>query len=232
MKQPILPSPPLLKHNTILHNTSQRRRPLQPNTIAYKKLIEKMLMPNTRRSMFRKLINSLLDAEMFLVDKIAADEEAGAVETVVAVYADERFCFRRCFRRLCTQPIDQLDEIFRLFRRRRDLGDGREFMVLNTALIEALGIIDGTLVADIDDGLDLALPVADEDVRGVRIVDFAQGLHGAEDARDGVGDGAHGLPFGEVLDVPFAFCGEVLQLPAEGESGVDVFVEEGVDEAG
>ena len=193
-------------------------------------------MPNTRRSIPRKLINSLLDAEMLSLDQVTADEEASAVETVVAVYANESIvlcCFRRkCFRRLCAQPIHQLDEILRLFRRGRDLGDGREFVVFDAALIETLGVIDGTLMADIDDGLDFALPVADEDVRGVRIVNFSQGFHGAEDAGDGVGDWGHGLPFGEVLDVPFAFCRQVLELPAEGESGVDVFVEKGVDEAG
>ena len=189
-------------------------------------------MPDTRRSIPRKLIYSLLDAEMFLFDQVAADEEASAVETIVAVHANERFIVCGFRRGSCAQPIHQLDEILRLFRRRRDLGDGGELVVFDAALVEALGVIDGTLVADIDDGLDLALPVADEDVRGVRIVNLPQGLHGAEDAGDGVGDWGHGLPFGQVLDVPFAFCREVLELPAEGESGVDVFVEEGVDEAG
>ena len=39
------------------------------------------------------------------------------------------------------------------------------------------------------------------------------------------------MPLGEILDVPFAFGGKMLQLPAEGKSGVDVFIEKGMDEA-
>lgn len=105
-------------------------------------------------------------------------------------------------------------------------------MVFDAALVETFGVINGAFVADVDDGFHLPFPIAHEDVRGVRIVDFPEGLHGAEDVGDGFGDGADGLPFGEVLDVPFAFGGKMLQLPAERESGVDVFVEERVDEAG
>lgn len=48
-----------------------------------------MLMPNPRRSLLPKQINRLLHAEPFLLDQVRADEEAGAVEAVVAVDADE-----------------------------------------------------------------------------------------------------------------------------------------------
>lgn len=50
-------------------------------------------MPDARRSVFRKQINRLLDAKAFPFDQVAADEEARAVEAVVAVHADQRFCF-------------------------------------------------------------------------------------------------------------------------------------------
>ena len=190
-------------------------------------------MPDPRRPMLCKLVNGPLDAVVLPLDQIAADEEAGSVEAVMAVHANHQpplvarvVLIRRA------QPVDQRDEIPRLLRRRRDFRDGRKLMVLDTPLIQPLGIINGTLVADIDNGFDPAFPILHKEIRRVRIVDFPQSLHGAEDAGDGLRDRDHGLPFGQVLDVPFAFCGKMLQLPAEGESGVDVFVEKGMDEAG
>ena len=190
-------------------------------------------MPDPRWPVLCKFVNGPLDAVVLPLDQIAADEEAGPVEAVMAVHANHQpslvagvVLIRRA------QPVNQRDEIPRLLRRRRNLGNGREFMVLDAALIQPLGIINGTLMADIDNGFDPAFPIPHKEIRRMRIVDFPQRLHSAEDAGDGLRDRDHGLPFGQVLDVPFAFCGKMLQLPAEGESGVDVFVEKGVDEAG
>jgi len=105
-------------------------------------------------------------------------------------------------------------------------------VVFDAAGFEALGVVDGGFVADVYDGLDAAAPLRDEFVRGVCGVDLAEGFHAAEDSGDGGADGGDGLPFLEVFDVPFSFCGEVLELVGEGEAGVDVGVKEGVDEAG
>lgn len=102
-------------------------------------------------------------------------------------------------------------------------------MICDTALLQAFGVINRTFMADVDDGFNLPLPIPDEDVGRMCIIDCSEGFHGSEDASDGLGDGRHGLPFRDVFHVPFSFCGEVLELPAEGEAGVDVFGEEGVD---
>lgn len=105
-------------------------------------------------------------------------------------------------------------------------------MILDTTLIQTFRIINGTFVADVDDSFNLAFPIAYEDVWRVGIVNLAKGFHCAKDTSDGFRDWAHSLPFGQVLDVPLALCGKVLELPAKGESSVDVFVKEGVDKAG
>lgn len=91
----------------------------------------------------------------------------------------------------------------------------RELVIFNSTLLKTLGIIDRTLVADVDNGFDLSLPIAYENSRGMGVVDFPECFHCTEDPSNWFGDRSDGLPFCEVLDVPFAFCREVLKLPAE-----------------
>lgn len=112
------------------------------------------------------------------------------------------------------QPLHQRDEVRHFGRRGRDFGDGGELVVLDAALLEGLRRVDWGVVADVDDGVDVLGPGGGEDGGRVRGVLLAEGLEGAEAVVvDGEGDGGHGLPFREVLDVPFAAGGERLELP-------------------
>ena len=158
-------------------------------------------MPDAGGSAAHKGIDGLLHAVAFPLDEIGADEETRSVESVVAVHANQAFLFmiaivnvimimiavivgvivgslirfvgrRRRGRGGEAQSIDQFDKILRFFRRRRNLGDGGEFMVLDASFIQAFGVIDGTFMADINDGLDPPLPIPHKDIRRMRIVDF------------------------------------------------------------
>ena len=60
-------------------------------------------------------------------------------------------------------------------------------------------------------------------------VDLSGGFHRTEYVCDGWGDRGGGAPAGEVLDSPGGLREEVVLLPGEGEAGVDVGGEEGVD---
>lgn len=91
-----IPPPTLLHTRPETSTQSQRRRPLQPNTIPHKKLIQKMLMPNPRRSTPRKLVNSLLHTIPLLLNQIAANEEARTVEAIVAMHPDQSFLALVC----------------------------------------------------------------------------------------------------------------------------------------
>ncbi len=81
-------SPPLHTHT---HPLLKRRRPLQPNAIPHKQLIQKMLMPNPRRARLSKRVNSLLHPEPLPLDQVRHDEKPRPVEAVVAVHAYQRF---------------------------------------------------------------------------------------------------------------------------------------------
>lgn len=164
-------------------------------------------MPYARRSPCLELINRPLHAVTLPLDEIGADEEPRPIEPVMTVHTEQPWIVGGRSR---SQAIDEADEVFDLGGGRRDFGDGGEFVVLDTAVVEAFGVVDRTFVADVDDRLDLVAPVLDEDGGGVRFVDFSQGLHGAEDAGDGLRHGFDRLPLHEVLDVPFAFGGEML----------------------
>lgn len=84
-----LPSAPLPSTQT--HPLLKRRRPLQPNAIPHKQLVQKMLMPNPRRARLSKRVNSLLHPKPLPLDQIRRDEKPRAVEAVVAVHAYQRF---------------------------------------------------------------------------------------------------------------------------------------------
>lgn len=51
-------------------------------------------MPDARRSMLLKLVNSPLHAEAFLLDQIAADEEPRSIESIMTVHANQRLLTR------------------------------------------------------------------------------------------------------------------------------------------
>lgn len=104
-------------------------------------------------------------------------------------------------------------------------------MILDAAFVEVLGIINRAFVTYVDDGFDFSAPLADETVGTVGLVDLSEGLHGAEDTGDRFRDWPDGLPFSEVLDVPFASGRKMLKLPSEGETAVDVVVEKGLYQA-
>lgn len=93
-------------------------------------------------------------------------------------------------------------------------------MVFDSAFFETCRGVDRVLVGDVDNALHavwqhLRAVFLHEDFGSVLFVYFSHGFHGPEDAADGLGDCGRVLPFDEVLDVPFAGDGEMLELPAK-----------------
>ena len=178
-----------------------------------------MLMLDAIRSMRLELIERLFREIAHPLDQKRTNEKPGPVEAVMTMHADQRVISGIM---AGPQPIDQLDELLGLLRRRRDLGHGGELVVLYAAFLEFLGVVYRAVVTDIDDHPDPATPAPKELFRRMGIVDLAEGFHSAEDTGDGFGDGRNVGPLFEVLDVPFPLGGEVGQLPADGEAAVDV----------
>ena len=60
----------------------------------------------------------------------------------------------------------------------------------------------------------------------MRFIHFPKRFQCSEEICNGEADWLHCLPFFEVFDVPFPFAGQVLELPTEIETVVDVSGEE------
>lgn len=156
----------------------------------------------------------------------------------MAVYADRwLFADFLCFNNLrrFAKTIYQCVECGDFVGGGRQLGDDGEFVVFDSAFFQARRVVNGAVVGDVDDHLnaiiqDVGAILLDEDFRRVLVVDFAHCLHCPEDAAERLGDGWRSLPLLEVLDVPFAGCGEVLKLPAKRQALIAVAAEERVDE--
>lgn len=112
-------------------------------------------------------LDSVLDGEPAAFDEVADDEVAGAVEAVVAVDADGGAVVAIAPPGLprggpgllvLADPVHERDEVGHLGVGRRDLGHGRELVVLD-ALAEALGVVHRVVVADVDDVLDDVSPL-------------------------------------------------------------------------
>ena len=213
----------------ILKKTGNGHPPFSRLRIPRVQGIDEMLVLDAIRSMRLELIERLFRVIAHPFDQKSTNEEPGPVEPVMAMDADQRAIGGIM---AGTQPIDQLDELLSLLRRRRDLGDGGELVVLDAAFLEFLGVVHGAIVTDIDDHPDPATPAPEELFRRMGIVDLTEGFHSAEDTGDRFGDGRNVRPLSEVLDVPFSFGGEVGQLPTDGQAAVYVVCQEGLDVSG
>ena len=161
--------------------------------------VDEMTMPDARRPLLLKVVNRILHAISTAFDKIRHEEEACAIEAIMAVYRDESGALLR------SDLVHEVDEDLDLIRLWRLFGDSGEFVIRDAVVLEAFGVVDGVVVRDVDDSGYFARIFLRNDFGRVFGVNFAEGLHGAEDASDGLRDGWHGLPFLQVLDVPFAF---------------------------
>lgn len=124
--------------------------------------IQKVRVSDPVRSGLGKGRDGLLDAVAAPLDEVTDDEVARAVEPVVTVDADQVVFAPVC---LCCRPellivahlIDEVDEPLYFGVGGGDLGYRRKFVVLD-AVAEALRVVHGIGVADVDDILDLVAP--------------------------------------------------------------------------
>lgn len=197
--------------------------------------IEEVRMADAVRPRGREGVDRVLDAEPAALDEVAHDEVARAVESVVAVDADDVVLAPA---RLACRPrllvladlIHECDETRHFGVGGRNLRHRRELVVLD-ALPEALGVVDRVVVADVNDVLDdmspsrlvsddpcynwgvVCGPVGCEHFRGMFLVNLSEGLHCSEHAGNRLGDRLDAFPLGKIFDVPLAVAREMLQLP-------------------
>lgn len=195
-----------------------------------------------RRSRLGKHVNGILQAETTAFHQVANNKISRPVEAIVTMYSNQRPA--RLFPIFCVSTfllsgsdlVHQRNEAVYLLGGGWDLRHGGKFVVMDSCAFQTSRVINRLVLGDVDDVADDGAVASDEFSWTVYVVDFAKRLHGAEDGfvgrTNGIGNGDDGLPFGEVLDVPFAFAGEVLELPGEGKATGDVVGEEVGDEAG
>ena len=87
-------------------------------------------------------------------------------------------------------------------------------------------------MADVDDSIDFFRPFSSKDRGRVDGILLAESLEGSEAVIiNGAGDGGYGLPFRQILHIPFSCRGQCLQLVRHAQGCADVSAEEFFDQS-
>ena len=153
---------------TVFFEVQCSRSP-QSNAVSHIQSVNEMIMPDSWRLCLLEFLDSFVNAELLLLDKIAANKEAGSVVAVMAVNANGLVGLTIRLH-LNSKAIDKGNEATYFGHCWRNFRDCRELMVVYTAFFHCLSVVDGRIMADVDDSIDLVFPLRNKLLRRMDVV--------------------------------------------------------------